>query len=193
MKKNNKREQVRTSPRQLVPEVGAETNPMNDNTSSIETGPASPSLLQLPVEKVQRIAKNDPEYMDTSDDAFVATALATEFFIQVLTHESLQQHQQRRPVPHPSDEVTLSYDDVSATILQSTDGHLQFLNDVIPITKNLRLLVEENRVRYTTSVMPPNEVYSTYVMGETALKPNIVEIDLDNDEDDEDEDVTDQE
>ncbi|KOG98540.1 Dls1p [Saccharomyces eubayanus] len=164
---------------------------MNENTSSIETGVPPPCSLQLPVEKVQRIAKNDPEYMDTSDDAFVATAFATEFFIQVLTHESLQQ-QQRGQVPHPSDEITLSYDDVSATILKSTDGHLQFLNDVIPITKNLRLLVEENRVRYTTSVMPPNEVYSTYVMGETALKPNIVEIDLDNDEDD-DEDVTDQE
>ena len=131
---------------------------MNNETSGKETASAPLCSPKLPVEKVQRIAKNDPEYMDTSDDAFVATA----------------------------------YDDISAAIVHSSDGHLQFLNDVIPTTKNLRLLVEENRVRYTTSVMPPNEVYSAYVVNDTAPKPNIVEIDLDNDEDD-DEDVTDQE
>ncbi|CAI4043687.1 hypothetical protein SKDZ_10G1460 [Saccharomyces kudriavzevii ZP591] len=162
---------------------------MSDDTSRIEAASPPPYSLQLPVEKVQRIAKNDPEYMDTSDDAFIATALATESFIQVLALESLQ-HQVPRQVPHPPDEITLSYDDISGTIVRSADGHLQFLNDVIPMTKNLRLLVEENRVRYTTSVMPPNEVYSGCVMNETASKPDIVEIDLDNDED---EDVTDQE
>ncbi|QHS74185.1 Dls1p [Saccharomyces paradoxus] len=166
---------------------------MSNEASGKETVSTPLYSPKLPVEKVQRIAKNDPEYMDTSDDAFVATAFATEFFIQVLTHESLQkQQQQQQHVPPPSDELTLSYDDISATIVQSSDGHLQFLNDVIPTTRNLRLLVEENRVRYTTSVMPPNEVYSAYVMNDMAPKPNIVEIDLDNDEDD-DEDVTDQE
>ncbi|AJR74354.1 ASB_HP2_G0029490.mRNA.1.CDS.1 [Saccharomyces cerevisiae] len=167
---------------------------MNNETSGKETASAPLCSPKLPVEKVQRIAKNDPEYMDTSDDAFVATAFATEFFVQVLTHESLhrQQQQQQQQVPPLPDELTLSYDDISAAIVHSSDGHLQFLNDVIPTTKNLRLLVEENRVRYTTSVMPPNEVYSAYVVNNTAPKPNIVEIDLDNDEDD-DEDVTDQE
>ncbi|EJS43162.1 dls1p [Saccharomyces arboricola H-6] len=166
---------------------------MENDANGTETVSPPPHSPQLPVEKVQRIAKNDPEYMDTSDDAFVATAFAAQFFIQLLTHESLQQQQQRHhQILHPSDEITLSYDDISATILRSTDGHLQFLNDVIPLTKNLRLLVEENRVRYTTSVVPPNEVYSAYMMNETGVKPNIIEIDLDNDEDD-DEDVTDQE
>ncbi|CAI4034355.1 hypothetical protein SMKI_10G1420 [Saccharomyces mikatae IFO 1815] len=167
---------------------------MSNNTISIETVSAPLYLPKLPVEKVQRIAKNDPEYMDTSDDAFVATAFATEFFVQVLAHESLQQQQklQQQHVPRLSDEITLSYDDISTTIVQSADGHLQFLNDVIPTTKNLRLLVEENRVRYTTSAMPPHEVYSAYMMNDTAPKPDIVEIDLDNDEND-DEDLTDQE
>lgn len=112
----------------------------------------------LSIEKVERIAKNDPEYLDTTDDALQAVATATELFVQVLTAESLtsslrvqqQYYELYNAMQNGSSELTLDlelrYEDLADCIAQSEN--LQFLADVIPRTKRLGDLVNENKVRY---------------------------------------------
>lgn len=105
---------------------------------------------RLSVEKVQRIAKNDPEYMETDDDAFIATAYATELFVQSLAAESvLISNFSDNGI---NDDINLTYNDISDCVVMK--GNFQFLMDMVPRNKNLKELVMENKVRYTTSAMP---------------------------------------
>lgn len=103
---------------------------------------------QLPVSKVKRIARSDPEYMLTSNNAFVASAFATEIFVQALTEEMLAQSQLAKGNKE-SKTIRLTYNDLAECVAQKEQ--YRFLEDVVPRTKNLRSLVKQNRVRYTTA------------------------------------------
>ncbi|CCK73556.1 Dls1p NDAI_0G05730 [Naumovozyma dairenensis CBS 421] len=129
---------------------------------------------RLSVDIVERIAKNDPEYMDTDDSAYIATAFATELFIKTLTMESMinanfhrmpvtrQEIEQQPETESDGDEaleenqiVRLTYNDFATTVKSKESFH--FLGDLIPMTKNLKDLVQENKVRYTTA-LPQSQI-----------------------------------
>ncbi|GAV56343.1 hypothetical protein ZYGR_0BB01200 [Zygosaccharomyces rouxii] len=103
---------------------------------------------QLPVSKVKKIARSDPEYLLTSNNAFVATAFATEIFVKALTEEMLAQSQLAGK-NKDSKTIRLTYNDLAECV--SKKNQFMFLEDVVPRTKNLRSLVKQNRVRYTTA------------------------------------------
>ncbi|CCC67481.1 hypothetical protein NCAS_0A09230 [Naumovozyma castellii] len=141
-------------------EVAAEETYGVDTTADIEDTSLQPTLS---VDIVGKIARNDPEYMETSDDALVATAFATELFIKTLTNESLLmadfhptnnamngQSSENNDGTNNDDSNTLTYDNLSYCVKKK--GNFQFLGDLIPMTKNLKDLVQENKVRYTTAL-----------------------------------------
>lgn len=104
-------------------------------------------------DKVETIAKNDPEYLDTDSLAIIATSMATKFFIESLTYESIQSSLLRKKpntiiTNEDTDETDLVYDDIANVI--SVNDKFSFLNDMVPKTKKLRDLVSANKVRYTT-------------------------------------------
>ena len=92
----------------------------------------SPSTAQV-------IAKNDPEYIETTSDAFIATSFATELFIKELCTEVA------KTVPLGQNEIT--YDSLAEFV--AVREPFQFLREMVPQTKRLSDLVRENRVRYT--------------------------------------------
>ncbi|CUS21086.1 LAQU0S02e05556g1_1 [Lachancea quebecensis] len=100
---------------------------------------------RLPISKVKRIAKCDPEHMLTSQSATAAVAFATELFVQVFSEEGFARSQLERPA---GARLTLRYDDLAACVASS--DRFAFLGDVIPETQSLVSLTCENRVRYTT-------------------------------------------
>lgn len=107
------------------------------------------SQPRLPISKVRRIARSDPEYIVTAGNAFTAAAFATELFVQSLTEEMMQlAYLSGKTATTKS--VRLSYKNLSDCVARKEN--YSFLEDVVPQTKNLRTLVKENKVRYTTRV-----------------------------------------
>ncbi|QLG72150.1 hypothetical protein HG535_0C05040 [Zygotorulaspora mrakii] len=102
----------------------------------------------LPISKLKKIARSDPEYILTSSSAFVAAAFATELFVQSITEEMLAlSHLSSKNVNGKN--TRLTYESMSECV--SRKENYQFLEDVIPKTKNLRNLVKQNRVRYAAT------------------------------------------
>ncbi|SCU86975.1 LADA_0E01288g1_1 [Lachancea dasiensis] len=114
---------------------------MDNGTSAEALKKAAP---KLPLSKVKRIAKVDPDYTITSQSAVAAVAFATELFVQVLTEEGLARSQLEKP---SGSRLSLRYDNIAAVV--SSSDRFEFLSDVIPETQNLVTLTRENRVRYT--------------------------------------------
>lgn len=93
----------------------------------------------LPLSKVKKIFKTDPEHLGASEAAVFTTAVATELFIQYFTEQaSLIARSEKRK--------KLQYKDFSAAV--ASIEQLQFLNDTVPQTHNLKGLVEKNKVKY---------------------------------------------
>lgn len=142
-------------------------------------------------EKVINISKNDPNWMDMTGDAVIATIFAARFLVQSLTRESsLIASYRQRPLSFQDDTsleqegkenqliLQLNYNDIADCI--SIKDQFTFLSDMIPRTKNLKELVLENKTRYTTFIINPDE----------ANHPSntITQIDLNNNDNTEDED-----
>ncbi|CAL9730728.1 protein Dls1p [Monosporozyma unispora] len=111
--------------------------------------------MNIWLEKVENISKNDPDWMDLSSDSIAATVFATQYLIQSLTQDSLllSSYRQSQLTPGhqlPPPELTLNYNDIADCI--SIKDQYSFLSDMIPRTKNLKDLVRENKIRYTTFV-----------------------------------------
>ncbi|QLQ78479.1 hypothetical protein HG537_0A07260 [Torulaspora globosa] len=102
---------------------------------------------RLPISKVKKIAKSDPDYVLTAGNAFIAVAFAAELFVQSITEEMIQLSYLSSK-PNNSKSVRLSYQHLSECVARKEN--YQFLEDVVPRTKNLRTLVKENKVRYMT-------------------------------------------
>ncbi|QLL33868.1 hypothetical protein HG536_0F01930 [Torulaspora globosa] len=102
---------------------------------------------RLPISKVKKIAKSDPDYILTAGNAFMAVAFAAELFVQSLTEEMIQLSYLSSKSSN-SKSVRLSYQHLSECVARK-ENYL-FLEDVVPKTKNLRTLVKENKVRYMT-------------------------------------------
>lgn len=128
-------------------ETGLESHDLDNESRKImdQLKQVSP---HLPISKLKKIARSDPEYIITSSSAFVASAFATELFVQSLTEEMLAlSHLASKNTNSKS--LRLSYDNISECV--SRKENFQFLEDVVPKTKNLRSLVKENKVRYSTA------------------------------------------
>lgn len=143
----------------------------------------------LPISKLKKIARSDPDYIITSSNAFVATAFATELFVQSLTEEMLAlSHLSNKSASTKS--VRLTYNNLSECVTRKEN--FQFLEDVVPKTKNLRTLVKENKIRYTTTPQQTSEGGQSMLPFTKLEEPNqsantATEIDDEDEEENEDE------
>ncbi|AGO12202.1 AaceriAEL159Wp [[Ashbya] aceris (nom. inval.)] len=104
------------------------------------------AMPRLPISKCKRIAKTDPDYIMTTQAAYIATAFATELFVQAISEDAMAQAQLdgRRA---GGKAARLTYNDLARTVAR--EERYAFLADVIPETKTLAHLVRQNKVRYS--------------------------------------------
>lgn len=146
------------------------------------------SQPRLPISKVRKMARSDPEYIVTAGNAFTAAAFATELFVQSMTEEMIQLAYLSGKTS-TAKSVRLSYKNMADTV--SRKENYSFLEDVVPQTKNLRTLVKENKVRYTTRIENQQTLPFEDKQEEPDLDPEEDE-DLEEDEDHEDPEVEEQ-
>jgi len=93
--------------------------------------------LTLPLAKIKRIFKLDPDYISASQSAVYASGLATELFVQYLAEQAslLARMDKRKKV---------QYKDFSNAVA----GHdsLTFLSDTVPKTQPIGELIQQNKV-----------------------------------------------
>ncbi|AMD19297.1 HBR396Wp [Eremothecium sinecaudum] len=103
---------------------------------------------RLPISKCKRIAKTDPDYIIQTQSAYIATAFATELFVQAFSEEAIAMAQLESKKPVNRKQVRLTYSDLARVVARV--GKFNFLSDVVPETKVLSDLVRLNKVRYST-------------------------------------------
>lgn len=83
------------------------------------------STMNLPISKIKRIFKMDPDFIGASQSAVFATGVATELFVQYFTEQAtlLSKIDRRKKI---------LYKDFSTAV--SSQDTLMFLNDTIPKT-----------------------------------------------------------
>lgn len=108
-----------TSP---APPEGGETQTTPQDTEMAEL---DDSAMTLPISRIKKIFKMDPEFVTASPAAVYATGVATELFVQYLTdHAAMIAKVEKRK--------KIQYKDVS-TAVTSHDA-LYFLSDTVPKT-----------------------------------------------------------
>lgn len=109
----------------------------------------------LPLSKVKRIFKLDPEYSGAAASAAYATAVATELFVQYLAEQSsmIAKTERRKKI---------QYKDVSAAA--NSQEALYFLSDTIPKTQVLSDAIKQKKVNI--SVEDQHRLSSTAQEGE---------------------------
>lgn len=148
--------------------------------------------MSIWLEKVNNISKNNPDWMDMSSDAMVATVFAIQELLQSLTrdslllasyrhnqlnnsHNGLLQHSISSSSQQQIKDLVLNYNDIADCV--SIKEQYAILSDMIPRTKYLKDLVRENKIRYTTFINSD----------QLPSSDNIIQIDVNNDNDTEDE------
>lgn len=95
------------------------------------------STMSLPLSKIKRIFKMDPDYFGSSASAVYATGVATELFVQYLVeHASMLAKMEKRK--------KIQYKDLSNAV--STQDALHFLSDTIPKTQTVDLAIKEKKI-----------------------------------------------
>lgn len=112
-----------------------------DGEEEVEEDTSGTSVL--PLSKVKKIFKVDPEHLGASEAAVFTTAVATELFIQFFT-------EQASLIARSDKRKKLQYKDFSAAVMNIEQ--LQFLTDTVPQTHNLQGLVAKNKVKYNKDV-----------------------------------------
>lgn len=98
------------------------------------------SVMSLPLSKIKRIFKMDPEYFGSSSSAVYATGVATELFVQYLVeHASVLAKMDKRK--------KIQYKDFSNAV--SSQDALYFLSDTIPKTQTVGQAVKEKLINMT--------------------------------------------
>lgn len=98
------------------------------------------SLMSLPLSKIKRIFKMDPDYFGSSASAVYATGVATELFVQYLTeHASMLAKMDKRK--------KIQYKDFSNAV--SAQDSLHFLSDTIPKTQTVGQAIKERKINMT--------------------------------------------
>lgn len=93
--------------------------------------------ISLPLSKIKRIFKMDPEYYGSSQSAVFATGVATELFIQYLTEQAsfLAKMDKRKKI---------LYKDFSGAV--AAQDSLHFLSDTVPKTVPLKNVLNDSEV-----------------------------------------------
>lgn len=93
--------------------------------------------MSLPISKIKKILKMDPDYVSASQGAVFATGAATELFVQYLVEQaSMNAKSEKRK--------KIQYKDLSAAV--SSHELLHFLGDTIPKTQTVEKALKEKRI-----------------------------------------------
>ncbi|OBA22474.1 histone-fold-containing protein [Metschnikowia bicuspidata var. bicuspidata NRRL YB-4993] len=110
------------------------------NTTSENIEPVAleeETAMSLPLSKIKKIFKMDPEFAGASASAVYATGAATELFVQYLVEQaSMNAKSEKRK--------KIQYRDLSATV--SSQESLHFLSDTIPKTQTVEKALKEKRI-----------------------------------------------
>lgn len=95
------------------------------------------AVLTLPISKIKKIFKMDPDYLAASQSAVYATGVATELFVQYFVeHATLSAKVDKRK--------KVLYKDFSSAV--STQDSLLFLSDTVPKTQPIGELISQKKV-----------------------------------------------
>lgn len=95
------------------------------------------AVLTLPISKIKKIFKMDPDYLAASQSAVYATGVATELFVQYFVeHATLSAKVDKRK--------KILYKDFSNAV--STQDSLLFLSDTVPKTQPIGELISQKKV-----------------------------------------------
>ncbi|KAK6457796.1 DNA-directed DNA polymerase epsilon, subunit C [Scheffersomyces xylosifermentans] len=118
-------------------------------------------LLALPLAKIKRIFKMDPDYVSASQSAVYATGLATELFIQYFVEQAslLAKIDKRKKI---------QYKDFSGAV--ASHDSLTFLNDTVPKTQPLSELIQSKQINITENTTTSNGEAEAVVANEPEPK-----------------------
>ncbi|CCH40984.1 Transcriptional activator hap5 [Wickerhamomyces ciferrii] len=147
---------------EITEESATKTKRRSDSTNDLnvididpEEEEESSGTTVLQLSKIKKIFKTDPEHVSASEAAVFSTAIATELFIQYFTEQaSLIARSEKRK--------KLQYKDFSSAV--SNIEQLNFLSDTVPKTANLKKLVDQNKVNYSSKT-PLEKGQQTLVFG----------------------------
>lgn len=95
------------------------------------------AVMSLPLSKIKKIFKMDPDYFSASQGAVFATGAATELFVQYfMEHASMNAKMEKRK--------KIQYKDLSTAV--SNQDALQFLSDTIPKTQPVGQAIKERTI-----------------------------------------------
>lgn len=95
------------------------------------------TVMTLPLSKIKRIFKMDPDYFAASPSAVYATGVATELFIQYFVeHAAMLAKMDKRK--------KIQYKDFSNAV--STQDALHFLSDTVPKTQTVGQAIKERNI-----------------------------------------------
>lgn len=123
----------------------SESQNVEDNIDDMEIAESDEEYdtdqkLSLPIAKIKRIFKLDPDFLGASQSAVYATGLATELFIQYFAEQaSLLAKMDKRK--------KLQYKDFSNAV--GAHDSLNFLSDTVPKTQPLEDLIKKKKINLT--------------------------------------------
>ncbi|ODV77369.1 histone-fold-containing protein [Suhomyces tanzawaensis NRRL Y-17324] len=128
-----------------TPEVAAEIEGQDFVHEQDFEDDDSEQVLSLPLSKIKRIFRMDPDYLAASQNAVYATGLATELFIQYFVEQAslLAKMDKRKKI---------TYKDFSNAV--ASHDSLNFLSDTVPKTQPIGSLLERKVVNVPSKVDP---------------------------------------
>ncbi|RCK60839.1 DNA polymerase epsilon subunit C [Candida viswanathii] len=120
----------------------AKTKPINDKDKDKDNDAEESQNLTLPISKIKRIFKMDPDYAGASASAVYTAGLATELFVQYFAEQAslLAKMEKRKKI---------QYKDFANAV--SAHDALNFLGDTIPKTHPIGELVQLKKVHVKPS------------------------------------------
>lgn len=109
----------------------------NEDDDDEEEEEEEEESLSLPLSKIKKIFKMDPDYLAASQSAVYATGLATKLFIQYFTEQSLV-------LAKMDKRKKLQYKDFSNAV--ASQDSLNFLSDTVPKTQPIGELINSKKV-----------------------------------------------
>lgn len=111
---------------------GEDPEEIDDDAMAIDE-----AVMSLPLSKIKKIFKMDPDYFSASQGAVFATGAATELFVQYfMEHAAMIARMEKRK--------KIQYKDLSNVV--STQDALHFLSDTVPKTQPVGQAIKENKI-----------------------------------------------
>ncbi|RLV92139.1 DNA polymerase epsilon subunit C [Spathaspora sp. JA1] len=135
-----------------TPAVEGENEPTSIAEGEQQADDGTEPSLSLPLAKIKRIFKMDPEYFAASQSAVYTAGLATELFVQYFVEQAslLAKMDKRKKI---------QYKDFSTAV--SSHDSLNFLSDTIPKTQPIGELIQNKKVNIPGSAGASKDSNST--------------------------------